>query len=106
MAKIPLKRAVEHDGKTWEEVEFDPSLGALEDFQAAIAKGEDELKAMIDMIVADGDVPREVARKIRASDLEAAQSAMGPFVSATPSTASSAEVGEDGEPPQPIRHTS
>ena len=106
MAKIPLKRPVEHDGKTWEEVEFDPSLGALEDFQAAIASGEDELKAMIDMIVADGDVPREVARKIRASDLEGAQAAIGPFVSAKPSTDSSAEGGEDGEPPQPIRHTS
>ena len=61
---------------------------------------------MLDMIVADGDVPREVARKIRASDLEAAQSAMGPFVSATPSTASSAEDGEAGDLPQPIRHTS
>lgn len=106
MATLPLKKPITVDGQTWTEIEFDPSLGALEDFQAALAAGADEIRAMIDLVAADGDVPREVARRIRSSDLQAIQAAMeaaGPLEASTPS---SAETGAAGEASQPILHTS
>jgi hypothetical protein len=107
MAKISLKKAVEHDGKTWKEIDFDPSLGALEAFEEALAGGVSEMKAMIALIVHDGDTPIEVARMLRQSDMEAAQAGIKPADPLPPSTAPSAEpAGDGGELPQPILHTS
>jgi len=106
MPTITLKRPIQDGDKSWAEIEFDPSLGAVEDFEAAVRGGANELTAMIDLIAADGDVPREVARQIRSSDLVGIQAqleAAGPLGS---STASSAPAGDPGEDPQPIRHTS
>lgn len=107
MAKIQLKKPVEHGGKTWEEIDFDPSLGALEAFEEALASGVSEMKAMIALIAHDGDTPVEVARKLRQSDMEAAQAGLkpaDPLPSSTPS--STAPAGGDGDPPQPMLHTS
>ncbi|MDP2214780.1 phage tail assembly protein [Phenylobacterium sp.] len=107
MAKIPLKKPVEHDGKTWKEVDFDPSLGALEAFEEALASGVTEMKAMIALIVHDGDTPIEVARQLRQSDMEAAQAGLKPADPLPSSTSSSPPpAGGDGEAPQPILHTS
>lgn len=107
MAKIPLKKAVEHDGKTWKEVDFDPSLGALEAFEEALANGVTEMKAMLALIIHDGDTPIEVARQLRQSDMEAAQAGIKPADPLPSSTTPSADpAGDGGEPPQPILHTS
>lgn len=107
MAKIPLKKAVVHGGKTWKEIDFDPSLGALEAFEEALASGVSEMKAMLALIVHDGDTPIEVARQLRQSDMEAAQSGIKPGDPLPSSTAPSAEpAGDGGAPPQPMLHTS
>ncbi len=107
MPTIPLKKPIEHDGATWSSIEFDPSLGALETFEESIIAGTPEIKAMIQLIAADGDVPIEVVRKMRQSDLEAAQAEIKPLAPLPPSTASSpAETGGDGEASRPILHTS
>ncbi|MDP1642711.1 MAG: phage tail assembly protein [Phenylobacterium sp.] len=107
MPKIRLKKPVEHDGKTWEEIDFDPSLGALEAFEEALASGASEMKAMIALITHDGDTPIAVARCLRQSDMEAAQAGIKPADPLPSSTPSSTDpAGDGGEPPQPILHTS
>lgn len=107
MARITLKKTINHDGKSWTSVDFDPSLGALETFQAAVMAGANEITAMIELIAADGDTPIEVVRRMRQSDLEAAMAEVKPLDPLSPSAASSpAPTGEGGEPSLPIRHTS
>lgn len=106
MAIIPLKRPVEHEGKSWTEIDFDPSLGALEQLQKDLLAGVPEITAMIALIVADGDVPIEVAKRVRQSDLEAVQAEIKPAGPLASSTASSDETGADGGPSRPILHTS
>jgi len=107
MPKIKLKKPIVHDGKTWTEFDFDPSLGALEAFEEQILAGTPEITAMIRMISADDDVPIEVVRKMRQSDLEAAQAEIKPLSPLPPSTDSSgAQSGAPGEPSQPMLHTS
>ena len=106
MAVIPLKKPIVHEGVTWSEFEFDPSLGALEDFDAAITAGKPELTALIALIAADGDIPAEVARRVRSSDLGAVQAEMARLDPlAASSTDALAKPGEDGEPSRPILHT-
>ena len=95
MPFIPLSKPIAHDGKTWDRVEMDPSLGALEAFEAAIADGKPELSAMIELIAADGDTPLEVARGIRTSDLAKIREVMD---SADP-TPPSAAGGGGGDGP-------
>jgi len=107
MAQITLKKAIQHDGKDWTVVDFDPSLGALEKFQEDVMAGANEIKAMIDLLAFDGDTPIEVVRKMRQSDLEAAMAEIKPLDPLPSSTASSpVETGAAGEPSRPILHTS
>ncbi|WP_029418036.1 phage tail assembly protein [Brevundimonas bacteroides] len=107
MAQVTLKKTIHHDGKAWTVVDFDPSLGALETFQEAVMAGGNEIKAMIELIAADGDTPIEVVRKMRQSDLEAAMAEVKQLDPLPSSTGSSpVPTGEGGEPSLPIRHTS
>lgn len=107
MAQITLKKAIEHDGKSWTVVDFDPSLGALENFQEGVMAGANEITAMIELFAFDGDTPVEVVRQIRQSQLEAAMTEIKPIAPLPSSTASlPVETGAAGEPSQPILHTS
>lgn len=72
MPIIPLKKPVTVDGVEYTEVDFDPSIDALEAYDAAIAKGETEMAAIKIMMSHDGDIPLELAGKIRMSAITAA----------------------------------
>ena len=81
MPVIKLKKPIEHDGKLWEEIDFDPSIDALEAFEAAIRDGKPEIAAMKALFAFDGDTPAEIVGKLRASDLQKLTASMssGPF---------------------------
>lgn len=93
MMSITLKKPVQHEGKTFSVLDIDPSLGALEDFEAAVKSGANELAALRGLITADGDIPDEVARQIRLSDLMKLSETLAVE---RPTSASSA-TGEAGE---------
>lgn len=106
MAQIILDPPIEHDGKSYAALDFDPPLGALEDFEDAMAAGKSEMRATIDLVASSANIPREVIRQIRQSQLEAVMAEVKPTGPLPSSTPSSAPTGEDGEPSRPMLHTS
>jgi len=102
MAEITLHKPIEHDGKTYSSWDFDPSAGALEAFMIAVDAGKSEITAIMELMAADGDIPIEVARKIRQSDLVRAMEGINPSAPLE----SSRSDGAPGEPSRPMLHTS
>lgn len=90
MSIISLKKPVIVDGKEWTQVDFDPSIEALEAFEAALANGRNETAAVRILMTHDGDTPPEVVGKIRMSDLLKVKEAMGGGPLAVGSTGSGA----------------
>ena len=82
MAKtLTLGRKVEHNGTTFDAVTIDePTVGGIEAFERAKAKGETDTTATIEMLAVDTGWPVEAIRKIRASDLVKISDALAPFV--------------------------
>lgn len=102
MTEITFRKPIVHDGKTYSSWDFDPSAGALEAFAAAVDAKKPELTAMMELMAADGDIPIEVARQIRQSDLLRAMEGINP----TAPLASSPSDGGVGEPSRPTLHMS
>lgn len=81
MPVIKLKKPIEHDGQRWDQVDFDPTIDALEAFTASVKAGEDELVAVKRLLAEDSGIPFEIIGKLRMSDLMQLTdlAASGPF---------------------------
>lgn len=80
MPLITLNKPVIVDGVTWDKIDFDPSIDALEAFEKSVENGEAETTAIKAMLAFDGDIPIVVAGKLRMSDLMRFKDAMAaPF---------------------------
>lgn len=100
---ITLKTPVTHAGVTYDKLTIDPTMGALEAFEDAIAAGTSEAKALIVMLADAAKVPVEVIRQLRSSDLAGARS----FIEGGgPLGGSPAPTGGAGEPAAPKSPTS
>ncbi|MEZ5764671.1 MAG: phage tail assembly protein [Xanthobacteraceae bacterium] len=83
MTRLTLSRKVFHDNKEFETLDIDePTVGGIEAFERAKAKGETDTTATIEMLAVDTGWPVEAIRKIRASDLVKISDAIAPFVDA------------------------
>lgn len=92
MTAITLKKPVTHDGKVYTEVVIDePSIGAIEAFEAAKAEKKGDTAATIAMLAVDLEWPIEAVRKIKASDMLKISEALSPFVEAAGSTGGSSQ---------------
>lgn len=81
MTRLTLSRKVFHDSKEFETIDIDePTVGGIEAFERAKAKGETDTTATIEMLAVDTGWPVEAIRKIRASDLMKISEAIAPFV--------------------------
>jgi hypothetical protein len=86
MPIIPLKKPVTVDGVTYESIDFDPSIDALEAYEAAMADGKTEFDAIKTLMAFDDELPKEVVGKVRMSAvIEAMKGMANPFGSSPPS---------------------
>lgn len=83
MTTITLKRAVEHEGRTYSTVEIDePTVGAMIAAEKARAAGGSELEAIAAMVATDNGWPMAAAVKLRMSDVAAISEALVPLLEA------------------------
>ncbi|USQ97237.1 phage tail assembly protein [Caulobacter sp. RL271] len=88
MPVITLKKPIEHDGKTYETIDFDPTVNQLERFEADVAAGGDQVPLVKAMISQAAEVPVEVVGEMRLSDImKFAQAIDGPFGAGSTSSA-------------------
>lgn len=88
MPEIKLKKALTHDGKTYEVLDFDPSLDAIAAFEREVKGGGSEVEALKVLFSHDGDFPAELVGQLRASDLTNLVAAMPnvPFGAGSPAS--------------------
>lgn len=91
MALIKLTKPVTVGDATYDEIDFDPSIDALEAYEASIKKGDPETTAIKIMMAFDGDIPIEAAGKVRMSAIVAALKGFDSPFGLSPSS-------RDGEP--------
>lgn len=83
MTTVKLSKAVNHDGKTYEEIVVgEPSVGAIEAYENAQKAEKSEMGSMIEMLAVDVGMPADALRKIKISDLLKISEAMAPFLEA------------------------
>ena len=81
MATLELKKSFTVNGESVRSIEIDePSIGAVEVFEAAKAAGDTDMVAMIKMMAVDLEWPVEAVRKIKVSDLVKISETLAPFV--------------------------
>jgi hypothetical protein len=101
MTLITFKKPVEHEGRTYSAIDFEePTVGAVEVYEALKAAGKTDMSAMIGMIAHDTGLPADALRKVSTSDFAKISEAMVPFQEHPIATVPLAEqqTGPDGSP--------